>query len=278
MDANENNIKKQIDDCLELLKNALGEDLLGIYLYGSSTAGGLQKFSDIDLFAVSNRETTYEEKKQLVNALLKISGIYSVSKDLKPIELTIVVKSEVNPWQYPPKFDFQYGDWLRKDFENGNIEPWKTKENPNLALIITQLLLSNKILFGLNPNQLLPPIPYKDFITATTTEVDNLMNDIDWDTRNVLLSLARIWCTLETNTIRSKTDAVSWTIEKIPNEYRPVLERVKAILLGEENENWEDIIDEVRSSANFMLKIIRTQMKEIKASNYSERSIKIVLS
>lgn len=275
MDTNENNIKRQIDDCLELLKSILGEDLLGIYLYGSSTTGGLQKFSDIDLFAVANRETTYEEKQQFVNALLKISGIYSVSKDLKPIELTIVVKSDVNPWQYPPKFDFQYGDWLRKDFESGNIEPWKTKENPNLALIITQLLLSNRILFGPNPNQLLSPIPYEDFINATTAEVDSLMNDLDLDTRNVLLTLSRIWCTLETDTIRSKTNAVSWTIEKIPNEYRPILERAKAILLGEENENWEDVRDEARSSANFMLKIIKTKMNEMKASNYSERSIKI---
>lgn len=274
MDTNKNNIK-QIDDCSKLLKNILRDDLLGIYLYGSSIMGGLQKFSDIDLFVISNRKTTYEEKKQLVNSLLKISGIYSISKDIKPIELTIVVKSDVNPWQYPPKFDFLYGDWMRKDFEGGNIEPWKTKENPNLAIVITQILLSNKTLFGPCLDQLLAPVPYGDFISATTAEIDSLMNDLDWDTRNVLLTLARIWCTLETDTIRSKADAIYWTIEKIPIEYRPVLERAKDILLGKEDEKWEDIKNQAKSCAIFMLEIIKKQMYAIKASNYSERSIKI---
>lgn len=276
MEANEDSIKRQIDNCLELLKNILGADLLGIYLFGSSTMGGLQKYSDIDIFVVSSRKTTYEEKKQLSNNLLKISGIYSVSKDIKPIELTIVVESDVNPWQYPPKFDYLYGDWMRKDFEEGNFEPWKTKENPKLALVITQLLLSNKILFGSTPNQLLAPVPYKDFINATAVEVDGLIDNIDWDTRNVLLTLARIWCTLETNTIRSKTDTISWTIEKIPNEYQSILKRAKAILLGEEDERWEDVKDQTKSCANFILEIIHTQINSIKSSNYSKESIKIV--
>jgi len=207
MEANNNNVNNQIDKCLELLKSILSDDLLGVYLYGSSLLGGLHKFSDLDLFAVSKRETTKEDKEQLEKALLKISGIYAVSKNLKPIELTIVVESDINPWQYPPKFDFLYGDWLREKFETGSIEPWPSKMLPNLALVITQLLLSNKVLFGPNPNQLLPIVPYKDFFNATTSEIKSLMKDLDWDTRNVLLTLARIWCTLETNTIRSKSNA-----------------------------------------------------------------------
>jgi len=152
MQANNNFINQQIDECVALLKIVLGEDLLGVYLYGSIVMGGLQKYSDIDLFVVSNRQTTLDEKIELINALLKISGIYAVSKDLKPIELTIVVKSDVNPWKYPPKFDFLYGDWMRKDFKAGIVEPWKSKELPNLALVITQLLLSHKILFGIAPD------------------------------------------------------------------------------------------------------------------------------
>ncbi len=80
----------------------------------------------------------------LITNLLKISGIYQRSSK-PPIEMTIVVKSEVNPWHYPPKFDFQYGDWLRTEFESGNREPWLTKDMPDLALIITQVLLAHKL-------------------------------------------------------------------------------------------------------------------------------------
>ncbi len=122
MEANDKTIQEQVDNCVKLVKNILGKDLLGVYLYGSALMGGLYKFSDIDLFAISNRATTHQEKEQLEKALLKTSGVYAVSKDLKPIELTIVVKSEINPWKYPPKFDFMYGDWMRKDFELVAIE------------------------------------------------------------------------------------------------------------------------------------------------------------
>jgi streptomycin 3"-adenylyltransferase len=275
MEANEKAIKTQINDCVELVKNILGKDLLAIYLYGSSLIGGLQKFSDIDLFVVSSRKTNYEEKKLLEKALLKISGKYMVDKNSKPIELTIVVKSDVNPWQYPPKFDFLYGDWLRDKFEGGNIEPWPSKDLPNLALVITQLLLSNKILFGLPPGQILEPVPYKDFMSALTVEVSSLMNDIEWDTRNVLLTLARIWNTVDTDVIRSKSDAASWAIEKLPEGYKQVLGRAKSILLGEKNESWNDLKDLIKPCANYMVKQIKRKNELIHSPDFSQKAIKV---
>lgn len=280
MEATDQKITKQINECIELLRKILGNDLLGIYLYGSYLLGGLQKFSDIDIFAISKRDTTREEKEILEKTLLKISGIYSVSLDLKPIELIIVTKSAVNPWKYPPeydypKFDFLYGDWLRKDFESGIIEPWHTKKMPNLALIITQILLQHKTLFGVNPDNLLEKVPYSDFVHGTTAELDFLMKEIDWDTRNILLTLTRMWSTLETDTIRSKGDAVNWVIEKIPVEFKPVLENAKAVLLGEREERWDELKNLINPCAEYMIEQIRKQMDIIKSSNVTDRDIKI---
>lgn len=266
-------IQQQIDETLTLLQNVLEENLLGVYLYGSLLMGGLQKYSDIDLFAVVTRETTRREKEQLENELLKISGIYAVSKELKPIELTIVVQSMVNPWQYPPSFDFLYGDWLRKEFEAGNVEPWPTKQITNLAIVITQILLSHKTLYGSHPDQLLAPVPYHDFITASTSEVDSLLSDFDWDTRNVLLTLARIWSTLETDTIKSKADAVDWVLEKLSAYHRPVLLRAKAILLGQEEDQWGDIPELAKQSAQFMIEEIKKQMELIMKTDSDQRII-----
>lgn len=281
MEATDEKIAEQISNCIELLREVLKSDLLGVYLYGSYLLGGLQKYSDIDLFAVSKRETSLEEKALLEKELLKISGIYNVSNDLKPIEIIIVTKSAVNPWKYPPdydypKFDFLYGDWLRKDFEAGSIEPWpNNKKMPNLALIITQLLLSNKVLYGPKPDELLNAIPYKDFVTGTTAEIGFLMNEIDWDTRNILLTLARIWTTLETDTIRSKEAATSWAIEKLPNEFKPVLEYAKAVLLGEKEENWNELKDLINPCAEYMIEKIKAHMEIIKSSDTTDRKIQI---
>jgi predicted nucleotidyltransferase len=266
--------KRQIDQCLNLVKEIFGKDLLGIYLYGSSILGGLQKYSDIDLFVVSARTTTDEEKAKLATELLQISGIYMNSKKL-PIEMTIVEKSEINPWHYPPRCDFQYGDWLRKQFESGNIEPWPTKEMPDLALLITQVLLASKTLMGSNPDQILCTVPYMDFMMATIDALPNLISDLDSDTRNVLLTLARIWSTVATDAIRSKPAAADWAISCLPEEYRPVIKRAKAICKGEETENWDDIREFIKPCADFIIEQINNKIIEIKLSNNTTKSIKL---
>ena len=266
--------ERQIDQCLNLVKEIFGQDLLGVYLYGSSILGGLQKYSDIDLLVVSERSTTYDEKTKLANELLQISGVYMKSTKL-PIEMTIVEKAEINPWHYPPNFDFQYGDWLRTQFESGIIEPWTTKEMPDLALLITQILLASKTLLGADPDKLLCKVPYKDFMSATTDALQNLMPELNSDTRNVLLTFARIWSTVETDAIRSKPDAANWAIDRLPEQYRSVIKRALAICKGEEKEVWDDVRELIQPCANIIIGQINNKVNEIKLSNDTTKSIKL---
>ena len=190
--------------------------------------------------------------------------------------MTIVEKSEINPWHYPPNFDFQYGDWLRKEFESGIIEPWPTKEMPDLALLITQVLLASKTLLGADPDQLLCKIPYKDFIIATTDALQNLMSELESDTRNVLLTFARIWSTVGTDAIRSKPAAADWAIDRLPEQYSPVvMERAKAICKGEEKEHWDDVLKLIKPCADFIIGQINNKVIEIQRSKNSTQSIKL---
>jgi|APCry1669189844_1035258.scaffolds.fasta_scaffold07470_1 streptomycin 3"-adenylyltransferase len=266
--------KEQINQCLNLVHEIFEQDLLGVYLYGSSVFGGLQKYSDIDLLVVVNRSSTLEEKTKLAGQLLQISGIYM--KNTKcPIEMTIVEQVEVNPWRYPPKFDFQYGDWLRELFETGIIEPWPSKEMPDLALLITQVLLASRTLVGTEPEQLLCKVPYQDFMIATTDALDDLMSELESDTRNVLLALARIWSTVETDAIRSKPIAADWVIRRLPKLYAPVMKRAKSICKGEEKENWDDIRKLIKPCADFIIAQISKAIDGIKLSDNTTKSIKL---
>lgn len=267
-------IEEQIQRCLNLLQNIMGQSLLGAYLYGSSVLGGLQKYSDIDLFVVSDRSTTPEEKAKLVINLLQVSGIYMKGEKL-PIEITIVTKSEINPWHYPPHFDFQYGDWLRNKFEAGIIEPWSTKEMPDLAIIITQILLKSQTLWGLEPELLLVQVPYPDFIKAMLYDLHSLAIELEHDTRNVLLTYARIWSTLETNAIRSKPAAADWVMHHLPEVYRPVIERAKLINMGLENEYWDDVKVILKPCADFMTDKINAKVALI---NFNDTNQLITLA
>jgi predicted nucleotidyltransferase len=266
--------KEQINQCVKVVQEILGQDLLGMYLYGSSLVGGLQKYSDIDLFVVSSSATTCEEKDKLITALLNISGLYMKSTK-RPIEMTIVEKSAINPWHYPPQCDFQYGEWLREPFEDGNRELWPTKVMPDLALLITQVLLASTTLVGSIPDQLLCQVPYKDFMAATQDALSTLMSELESDTRNVLLTLARIWSTVTTDTIRSKPAAADCVINRLPEQYRPVMERAKTICTGQEQEHWDDIQELIKPCADFMLNEIHNKITTIMEADDFDRSIKI---
>lgn len=266
-------MQQQLEDSLELLKTILGDDLLGVYLYGSSVVGGLQKYSDIDLFVVINRAATLEEKSRLISSLIEISGLY-MKGSKRPIEMTIVQKSELNPWQYPPHCDFQYGEWLRASFENGSIELEGTPEMPDLALLVTQVLLKSQTLWGAEPKQLLAHVPYHDFMKAMIHDLERLATDIEHDTRNVLLTYARIWSTLETDEIRSKPAAADWVMKRLPEQYRPVMQRAKAICIGAENEYWEDIKLFIKPCADFMADKINTQIS-LRNFDHPNKSIKL---
>jgi streptomycin 3"-adenylyltransferase len=250
----ENNpvVQQQLNECLVILTKILGKDLLGVYLYGSFLVGGLQKYSDIDIFVITNRATTSEEKIKLSTHLLQISGIY-MKTTKPPIEMTLVEKTAINPWTYPPLCDFQYGDWLRPSLEMGTFEPWSHCEMPDLALLITKVLLKSHTLYGSKPEQLLVPVPYSDFMKAMRHDLERLSTDLEEDTRNVLLTYARIWSTLETNEIRSKPDAADWVMQRLPKMYQPVMNRAKSICIGWEDEYWDDIKLLLKPCADFML-------------------------
>ena len=263
---------RQVAHALGLVRAVLGHDLLGAYLYGSSVVGGLQRYSDVDLFAVSRRPTTRDEKARLGSGMLTISNV-DPADPRRPIELTIVVGSDVRPWRYPPRFDFQYGDWMREEFAAGEVEPWPTDARPDLALVITQVLLASTTLHGQAPHDLLDPVPYPDFVAASVAELDGLMVDLRPDTRNVLLTFARIWSTLETDAIRSKPDAATWAIERLPVEHRPVLRRAHAICLGDELESWDDLREGVPACADFMVARINARASSPSSSEHDGRTI-----
>jgi streptomycin 3"-adenylyltransferase len=86
------------------------------------------------------------------------------------------------------------------------------------------------------------------------------MDELDRDTRNVLLTLARIWTTLATGTIRSKDAAADWALPRLPAEHRPVLTHARAVYLGDREERWDDDLRPgVRPCADFLVDAIKRQ-------------------
>lgn len=185
---------------------------------------------------------------------MRVSGVPGA----RPVELIVVVQDDVRPWRYPPVCDFLYGEWLREGYERGVLpEPGSS---PDLAPLLTMTLAGDTALYGPPPDRLLDPVPLVDLRRAIVAGVPQLLGDLDHDTRNVLLTLARVWTTLATDSIRSKDAAADWAIERLPSEHRAVLAHARAVYLGEEEERWEsELRAGVRPCAGFLVDAIGRQ-------------------
>ena len=245
----------QVDGVVTLVRRVLGEDAVGAYLHGSTALGTLRWRSDLDILVVSRRATTPEEKRQLIDRLLLLSGRGNPSGNARSIELTIVVESDIKPWRYPPRFDFLYGDWMRADFERGNLTPWESP-NPDLAPVITMVRSGNRPLFGPPPAEFFDPVPVADLKRAIVEGIPGLLDDLDSDTANVVLTFARIWATLETGAIYAKDAAADWVLPRLPEEHRPVLARARAVYLGHADDQWGDLQARARLHVEHVLREI----------------------
>lgn len=242
----------QIDEVVAVVQKLLGEAVVGIYLHGSATSGGLKPTSDIDVLVVTNRRMTTDERRGLIRRLMPISGPGDPTGRARSVGLEVVVQGDVRPWRYPPRLELQYGDWWRSEFEGGNFAPWDSP-NPDLALLLEVVLQANHPLVGPPPSQVLDAIPSADLQRAMLDSIPALLSYLDGDERNVVLTFARIWTTLATGIIRSKDAAADWAIPLLPPEHRPVLELARDIYIGRAPEEWGHLLPRVRPHVDHVI-------------------------
>jgi len=85
----------------------------------------------------------------------------------------------------------------------GESEPW-TSPNPDLAILLTATRANGVPLFGPPIEELVEPVPRADLDRSMRDVLPALIADLEDDVRNVLLTLARVWLTLETGAIHEQ--------------------------------------------------------------------------
>jgi streptomycin 3"-adenylyltransferase len=244
-------VDAQLEAVVAGLRDVFGDELIGIYLHGSAVLGGLRPRSDLDVIAVTKRRSTREERRALAGVARTVSG------KPRPLELDVVVQSEIRPWRHPARTDFHYFELHRGEWERGNLEPWSNDANVDLASVITMTLAGDAALFGPQPAEVFDPVPRRDYVQAVFRGVASVDDDLNWDTRNVILTLPRIWSAIATDEIHSKDAAAEWALAQLPEEHRPVLERARDVYRGAaEDPPWHELLPQVRAYAEHMLREI----------------------
>jgi streptomycin 3"-adenylyltransferase len=174
----------------------------------------------------------------LVERLTPISDRRVRPGEYRPIELTIVALADVKPWRYPARADFQWGEWLRANFDAGHVpEP---HVNPDLAVLYAQVRARSQAFIGPPATALLDAIPAADLERAMLGSLPSLMAELPTDTTNVLLTLARIRHTLATGTFASKDTAADWALERMPGAHAPAMDRARDAYLDRGEDDWTD--------------------------------------
>jgi len=231
-------IPNEAKQAQSVAEDVLGESIVGIYLFGSAVAGGLKRNSDVDILVAVNDSPTHKQREALVAQLMKISGAIGSVKSIRSIELTVISISDVVPWQFPPRAEFVYGEWLREQFEAGSVPG--TVRDPDLAIVLKKVIDNSLPLYGSNAAEVFEPVPIADVRRAIRDSLPNLLVEAAGDERNVLLTLSRMWLTAATGDIASKDVAAEWAGRQLTKEHAVLLDYAKQGYLGKVEDQWEE--------------------------------------
>lgn len=225
-------ISEQLSQALDVIEGHLTSTLLAVHLYGSALDGGLKPYSDIDLLVTVATTPDESARQALMLDLLKISAPPGQSKDLRALEVTIVVRNNIVPWRYPARRELQFGEWLREDILAGIVEP--AVIDADLTFLLTQARQHSIALAGLPAAEFFDPVPESDLLRALADTLTLWKTPLDWagDERNVVLTLARVWYSAATGKIAPKDVAADWVIERLPNEHQSALSEARQAYLG----------------------------------------------
>ncbi|MCD9122832.1 aminoglycoside adenylyltransferase family protein [Cupriavidus sp. UGS-1] len=252
---------------LDVVVGALGDNIAGAYLFGSAIVGGLRPDSDVDLLVLTHRTMAAQCRRQLVQALMKVSGARAERGPARNAEVTIVVLDDIAPWRHPARSDLVYGEWLRDEFEAGAVPAPST--DPDLTLVLATALQGHRALIGPALAEFLPAIPYTDIRRAIADSLPALVANVCGDERNVMLTLARMWVTLATGKIVPKDEAADWLLPRLPQGQRALLATARDAYRGDggdggdgADEAWHERGADVRAWVNDVSQAIARMLHE----------------
>ena len=258
IEKNNKEMPKEAIQALKIIEELLDGKLVAVYLYGSAVMAGLRTDSDVDILVVTNHDLSERTRKNLTDRLMPISGKIGNVNAMRPLEVTVINQKDVVPWHFPPKYEFMYGEWLREQFEKGEI-PVPTYD-PDLAILLAQVRKNSITLFGPNVTEIIEPVPMTDIRRAIKDSLPGLIAGIKGDERNVILTLARMWLTASTGEISSKDLAAEWAIPQLSNEHAALLDVARKAYLGEHVDKWEGMESEVAELVNYMKKSVEASL------------------
>ena len=204
-------------------KDILKENLVGIYLHGSSVMGCFNpEKSDIDLIVVVDDKMSDTTKKAYMDMVVKLNS-YAPAKG---IEMSIVRKEVCDPFVYPTPFELHFSAMHLKWYED-NPEDYILKMNgtdKDLAAHFTIIGKRGKCLLGLPIEDVFAVVPKADYMDSIWNDIVEAPEEITENTMYLTLNLVRVLAFAKDGLILSKKEGGDWGLKNVPEEYHSLIE------------------------------------------------------
>ena len=147
-----------------------------------------------------------------------------------------------------------YGEWLREEMEAGKSP--QSYYDPDLTILLWQARQYSVTLKGVDSKELIPDISFHEIKKAIEFSLPGLISSFKGDERNVLLTLSRMWFTLETKKVTTKDIAAEWALPKLSTDFSPLLKMAKDAYLGNVHDDWNGI----ENKTDALIKFIEQQL------------------
>ena len=212
-----------INEFVNRSKDILKENLVGIYLHGSSVMGCFNpEKSDIDLIIVVDDKMSDITKKAYMDMVVKLNS-YAPAKG---IEMSIVRKEVCDPFVYPTPFELHFSAMHLKWYKD-NPEDYILKMNgtdKDLAAHFTIIGKRGKCLFGLPIEDVFAVVPKADYMDSIWNDIVEAPEEITENTMYLTLNLARVLAFAKDGLVLSKKEGGEWGLKNIPEEYHRLIE------------------------------------------------------
>ena len=212
-----------INEFVNRSKDILKENLVGIYLHGSSVMGCFNpEKSDIDLIIVVDDKMSDITKKAYMDMVVKLNS-YAPAKG---IEMSIVRKEVCDPFVYPTPFELHFSAMHLKWYKD-NPEDYILKMNgtdKDLAAHFTIIGKRGKCLFGLPIEDVFAVVPKADYMDSIWNDIVEAPEEITENTMYLTLNLVRVLAFAKDGLVLSKKEGGDWGLKNVPEEYHSLIE------------------------------------------------------
>jgi hypothetical protein len=201
-----------LDALTSSLHAVLGDDLVGIYLYGSYVSGGFDPgVSDVDLVAVTARDADQIDLASLERVHDDLVSLHPDWTDR--VEVVYIGRSALG--------SFRTSAARLAVISPG--EPFHLRDDRVVEWLQNWYLIreTGVVLFGLPAASLVPPISMSEFVGAAARYADqisrqNLVDATPGARAYAVLTICRALRTVETGTHGSKQEGATWARDQMP--------------------------------------------------------------